>query len=59
MTLQPPAGNSGYYNQQYNAPSDPPPTYGGGYNSGYNSGYGYGGQEAGVTQPQNAYQPPK
>jgi hypothetical protein len=35
--------------------------YSGGDNNGYNtgSGYGYGGQEAGVTQPQNAYQPPK
>lgn len=45
------AQNSGYYNQQQ---------YSGGYNQGYAPPAGapdYGGQQYGVTQPGNTYQP--
>lgn len=57
MTSQAPLGgyNSGYGNQQqYGAPSGPPPQYGSNMNAGYD---GYYGQQGGVAQPQNAYKP--
>lgn len=60
MTTQP--ANGGYYgqqqpynnNQQYAAPAGAPPTYGN--DQAYN---GYYGQQGGVAEPQDVYQPPK